>query len=190
MSLSVEDEERMAREIEAVKLIEGLIDKVCLLKETLDRREKGVSPITMELVIKGLKFIAEHPDMEHEKLVDGLLALGCNFNISDIDAQFPDKEPVYEGVRKCTLRSGALLIANAKNVQGRKYINGFFLNHDDDGSIYSYIRSVTGDETYTRDRISALKHDDDEGYNYRYIGLVTGDKEYLRDSAPASDKKL
>jgi hypothetical protein len=46
----------------------------------------------MDLVIKGLKFIAEHPEMEQEKLVDGLLNLGCNFTFSDIDEQFPEKE--------------------------------------------------------------------------------------------------
>ncbi len=189
MYLSKEDEDRITREIETMRLVEDLIDKVCSLKETLDRKEKGVSPITMDLVIKGLKFIAEHPEMEQEKLVDGLLALGCNFTFSDIDEQFPEKEPIREGVKKGTLRSGALLIANAKSVQSRKYVNELYLNHDDEnyGSIYSYIRKVTGDETYTRDRISALTHDEEDGYIYSYIGLITGEKEYLRGE---TSKKL
>ena len=45
----------------------------------------------METIVNGLKYIVEHPNMDHSELVDNLISLGCNFTKEDIDKQFPEK---------------------------------------------------------------------------------------------------
>lgn len=112
--------------------------------------------ITMELVIRGLKFIAENRDMSDRELADGLRGLGCSFTWSDFGQQFPNaSEPLFEGMRRCSISAGAAVIINmgSNNAFSRTFGDNRFLSVDDDTSIYHFIRVVTGDDSYTKENV-------------------------------------
>jgi hypothetical protein len=121
-------------------------------------RAQGVSPITMTSVVDGLKFIAEHKDMNQEDFTNGLLDLGCNFDLNDVKEQFPGEILLLEGMKKADLACGASIISNARDSKvGHDFINDKFLTNDDDISIYHFVRNATGDETYTKSNVEAQK---------------------------------
>ena len=123
-----------------------------------ESKKKCNAPITQELVIAGLKFIAENQTISQQELVAGLLELGCNFTLEDIKKQFKSSnKKLFEGMSKGEVDCGASVIANVcKNFFSRAFANDKFLSVDDDTSIYNYIRIVTGDMTYTKDKIDSM----------------------------------
>lgn len=124
----------------------------------LESKKKCTLPITQELVIAGLKFIAENQTISQEELTAGLLELGCNFTLEDIKNQ--DTAPeinLFDGMNQGDLICGAIVIANArKDFLSRAYVSDRFLSVDDNTSIYNYIRIVTGDKTYTQDKVASM----------------------------------
>ena len=124
----------------------------------LESKKKCTLPITQELVIAGLKFIAENQTISQEELTAGLLELGCNFTLEDIKNQ--DTAPeinLFDGMSQGDLICGAIVIANArKDFLSRAYVSDRFLSVDDNTSIYNYIRIVTGDKTYTKDKVTSM----------------------------------
>lgn len=140
--------------------------KELLYKEMVEknRKEKGVVPITMPVVIEGLKFIAENRDLNQEDLINGLLDLGCNFTFEDMEKTFSKKVLLTSGMRDGDLSCGASIILNARDDSfGRSYVNEQFLDvdfHDDvyDDSVYHFIRLVTGNKDYTKENIDAMKN--------------------------------
>lgn len=117
--------------------------------------------VTKEKVIKGLKFIAEHQDMEQEELLNSLLDLGCDFSIEDIDREKQrtgEINDIFLGLTLGTTTSGAYVLVNARDSEsGRSYVKEKFLSTDSDSTIYGYIRTVTGDNNYTKDNIENNK---------------------------------
>lgn len=104
-------------------------------------RERNNHDITLENVVAGLKFIAENPSMPQEELVDGLLSLGCNFTLEDIDRQFPKKKKISKGMKKGDLACGASVIVRMRDSEGDRLIySDRFLSVDDSTSIYNFIR--------------------------------------------------
>lgn len=124
----------------------------------LESKKKCILPITQELVIAGLKFIAENQTISQEELTAGLLELGCNFTLENIKNQ--DTAPeinLFDGMSQGDLICGAIVIANArKDFLSRAYVSDRFLSVDDNTSIYNYIRIVTGDKTYTKDKVTSM----------------------------------
>ena len=114
--------------------------------------------ITMEKVIAGLKFIAEHYDLEQEDLEEGLLELGCGFSFDDIKRQLDCSGSLNEGMRRGVLSGGATIIANfRKGDFSRDFAYEFFVDEDDDVSIYHFIRTVTGDKSYTKAKVESMR---------------------------------
>lgn len=124
----------------------------------LESKKKCTLPITQELVIAGLKFIAENQTISQEELTAGLLELGCNFTLEDIKNQVTTPEiNLFDGMSQGDLICGATVIANArKDFLSRAYVSDRFLSVDDNTSIYNYIRIVTGDKTYTKDKVASM----------------------------------
>lgn len=124
----------------------------------LESKKKCTLPITQELVIAGLKFIAENQTISQEELTAGLLELGCNFTLEDIKNQVTTPEiNLFDGMSQGDLIRGAIVIANArKDFLSRAYVSDRFLSVDDNTSIYNYIRIVTGDKTYTKDKVASM----------------------------------
>lgn len=124
----------------------------------LESKKKCTLPITQELVIAGLKFIAENQTISQEELTAGLLELGCNFTLEDIKNQVTTPEiNLFDGMSQGDLICGAIVIANArKDFLSRAYVSDRFLSVDDNTSIYNYIRIVTGDKTYTKDKVTSM----------------------------------
>lgn len=124
----------------------------------LESKKKCTLPITQELVIAGLKFIAENQTISQEELTAGLLELGCNFTLEDIKNQVTTPEiNLFDGMSQGDLICGAIVIANArKDFLSRAYVSDRFLSVDDNTSIYNYIRIVTGDKTYTKDKVASI----------------------------------
>lgn len=124
----------------------------------LESKKKCALPLTQELVIAGLKFIAENQTISQEELTAGLLELGCNFTLEDIKNQVTTPEiNLFDGMSQGDLICGAIVIANArKDFLSRAYVSDRFLSVDDNTSIYNYIRIVTGDKTYTKDKVASM----------------------------------
>ena len=124
----------------------------------LESKKKCTLPITQELVIAGLKFIAENQTISQEELRAGLLELGCNFTLEDIENQITTSETnLFTGMSRGDLAYGASVIANArKDFLSRAYVSEKFLSVDNNTSIYNYIRIVTGDKTYTKDKVTSM----------------------------------
>ncbi len=102
--------------------------------------------ITLETVIAGLKFIAENPALSQDKLVDGLLDLGCDFSVNDIKKQFSrnfniDSIEFYEGMKETDIACGAYVIAITRDSEFDRVrcVNRFFFV-DDSTSVYHFIR--------------------------------------------------
>lgn len=112
--------------------------------------------ITMDPVIKGLKFIAEHPGIDDKDMTNGLRKLGWDYSWKDLKEQFSGKEQsrIYEGMKQGSLCAGASIILNViEGGDNRWYYTRHFLNVDDEESVYHFIRKVTNDETYTKAKI-------------------------------------
>lgn len=155
-----EDEERSRKQAEAYRISEEqrrkreewYVKKIDESREWLEEVK-----ITKENVVAGLKFIAEHPDMEHDQLVDELIKLGCNFSFDDIDKQFPEKVKLFPGMKNGHLWCGASVIANMMRSEfSRSYYDDRFLSGDYPESVYAFIRKVTDDETYTKEYVDSL----------------------------------
>ena len=113
--------------------------------------------ISMPTVIDGLKFMAENQDMDHMSFVQGLLDLGCNFTVDDMNLQFQEKKPVYECMKEGDILGGATIIASARDdEEARAALSDYFLKDDNDASIYHFIRKVTGDPNYTKENIDSV----------------------------------
>ncbi|MBQ6323225.1 MAG: hypothetical protein IJI22_00135 [Bacilli bacterium] len=124
------------------------------LQKVEDSRGQEKIIITKEAVINGLKYIAENQNTTQDELIDGLLQLGCNFTLDDINDQFPESINLIDGMKTGALSCGATVIANMRDSDlGRDYGTIRFLNNDNDTSIYHFIRILTGDETYTKENI-------------------------------------
>ena len=127
-------------------------------KVKVDRDAKGAGRITPELVVAGLKFIAEHPRISQDKLIDGLLSLGCNFTLEDIREQFPKCRSIklFDGMKRADIACGASVIVNVRDSEyGRGYGEDRFLSVDDDTSIYHFVRK-RGDKDYTKEKVDAM----------------------------------
>ena len=123
-------------------------------KTVAEQRSKSDGKITKEKVVAGLKFIAEHQDMEQTELIQGLLALGCDFTLEDINQQFPTPKLLFEGMAEGDLACGASVICNVRDSEfGRAFADDKFLSYNESPSVYHFIRVVTGDESYTMDSV-------------------------------------
>lgn len=134
-------EEAEARDKERSKIVEA------------NREEKPIS-INELIVVNGLKYIAENPDIDQDELVNGLLKLGCNFDLDDINKRFNCDIPIFDGMKIGDLAAGATVIVNVRDSErGRAFCKERFLDADNDTSVYHFIRVVTGDINYTKDSI-------------------------------------
>lgn len=114
--------------------------------------------ITKENVVAGLKFIAEHQDMEQNQLIHELIKLGCNFTMDDINKQFPKKVELFLGMRDGNLWCGASVIVNVMTWEYWRWLaKSYFLSGDHDVSVYAFIRKVTGDQSYTKKYVDSLR---------------------------------
>ena len=116
-------------------------------KMVFESRIPGIGVhIEMPTVIKGLKFIVENPALRHEKLVQGLIDLGCNFTYRDYYQQFVEAPEIdiVEGLAKGKLETGADVIINARDSE---YGRAIFYERLQ-GLAKRYIGKVTGDDSY------------------------------------------
>lgn len=119
--------------------------------------------ITPELVVSGLKYIVEHQSENQFFLAAGLLELGCSFTIEDAMEQFPelfkmDFESFNEEMKRGSTGCGALIIVGVRDEGMNDDIKEFFAK-DTEGSVYDFIRTATGDPTYTKEKIDELNGD-------------------------------
>ena len=120
--------------------------------ERLLKEHEDGKPITMEVVIAGLKFIAENQSISQDELFDGLMKLGCTFTLEDIKEQFPEAYYLRDGIKNGEIAAGAGIIANMrKDEEYREMGTDKFLRYDDDESIYHFIRVATNDPSYTKE---------------------------------------
>lgn len=114
--------------------------------------------ITMEKVIIGLIFIAEHRDMPQEELLDSLLELGVTFTFDDMDRYMKEHnlkpKSIFKSMIDGDLIAGASVICNMRDSEfGRSFGDDRFLSVDDESSIYAYIRKNTDLKDFTKENI-------------------------------------
>ena len=125
-----------------------------------ENREKSVNPVTMPLVVSGLKFIAENQSLSQDELISGLLKIGCNFTLEDINKQIPADVDIFKGMQEGSLKAGASVIVNVRDSEfGRSYCEDTFLSLDDENSLYNFIRVTTGNSDYTKEYVDSLKNE-------------------------------
>lgn len=141
----LEEAEKMANEAkEIIKSIQDKAKKEALHELIMKYRnpdEKIV--ITFPMVIKGLKFIYQNQELNQEELTKCLLELGCTFTFEEIEEQLPDKVNMYDGLCTGDLRTGAVVLANARDSEyGRSVVIDEYME-----LIPKFIRIVTeGDD--------------------------------------------
>ena len=120
-------------------------------------KQNGEDKITKETVINGLKYIAEHKDIDQDELVDGLINRNCFFTFKDVQKQFQGKIVFEDGFRRGVLSAGAYIIIVMRDSYGeRKMVEQKFFSEDNDKSIYFYIRNVNNEPTYTKEYADSL----------------------------------
>lgn len=107
--------------------------------------------VTKKKVVTGLKFIAEHPDMDQDQLIAGLIDLWCIFTFEDIKKQIPNEQS------ESYLAIGANIFPKYIYTRTwRSHTDNNWLSEDSDESIYGIIRKLTGDKTYTKKYVDSL----------------------------------
>lgn len=119
--------------------------------------------LNQDVIVEGLKFIAEHRDISQDELFDALLEIGCNFTLEDVKREMERTDnhgTVNQGLRTGDIIAGASVICNMRDSDfGRDYGDDRFLSFDEDVSIYNYIRKATGDDSYTQASIEKAKRE-------------------------------
>lgn len=117
-----------------------------------------IGVITKELVIEGLKFIAEHQKLSYIDMKRELYSLGCDFTLEDVEEQFMNEYNSYPfsvGLHRGYTVTGAIIIANVTDSSnGLSVVKEKFLSTNDENSIYHFIRVATSDPTYTLSSVS------------------------------------
>ena len=106
------EESRKAKEAAEAALDAKIAEKL----ET--NRETGINKITAALVASGLKYImSKSGGTSREELVDGLLAIGCNYTLDEVNAQFPESQGhlLFDGMRQGELAAMASIIPNVRD---------------------------------------------------------------------------
>ena len=133
------------------RILENKLSKLLVEKS---RKNIDEVKITKEMIVNGLKFIAENPYICQEELVKGLLELGCNFTKKELKEQLHTDALINDGVKSGDLYWGAYIIMSMRDgAYGRKYVTRKFIRKDKPISIYNLIRFLTGDESYTFENI-------------------------------------
>ena len=89
-----------------------------IAKKLETNRETGINKITAALVASGLKYIiSESGGISREELVDGLLAIGCNYTFDEVIAQFPESQGhlQFDGMRQGELAAMASIIPKVRD---------------------------------------------------------------------------
>ena len=149
-----EEEERKRREEFDRQRQEEERIKQANIARVAATRTSDTENITEEKIISGLKFIAENRDLTQDELIDGLIDLGCNFSLDDINKVFPPIKNMAEQMEAGNLAAGATIIVNARDSEsGRDLCYDWHFDNDNEFSVYHFIRVVTGDESYTYDNV-------------------------------------
>ncbi len=156
------EERRREREEERKKEKEREADherrEKLIAEKVKENRLHNDHSITPQKVIDGLKFIAENPRMVQEELVDGLLQLGCNFSLADVNGKFKKVGTIDEGLEKGDIGTGADVIVQVRDsFIARAMAYTTWMDADDDKSIYNCIRILSNDSDYTKDNIAGKR---------------------------------
>ena len=109
------------------------------------------------LLIRGLKFLAEHSDLSYKEMVEGLKSIGWVYNVQDVNSKISkpkDISDMMDGVIKGDYYTGANILGNViTNPQNYNFVKETLLMVDNPPSIYSFIRIVTKEDGYTMENV-------------------------------------
>ena len=116
-------------------------------------------------VLNGLMFIAEHPNIDYLRFVSGLLKeVGFYFTLDDIQTIYPemnfniDVEHIKMFMSNGDFSSAAFLVCKLRDDEiFRKRYLANFLNDNNNGSIYDFIRKNTDYSCYSKYFVKRLK---------------------------------
>lgn len=115
------------------------------------------NPINEELIIAGCKYVAENQSLDYEEFKEGLINLGCVFQIEDIISKYPSNNEIGTGLKNGDLACGACVVINSRDsAYSRSECKNRYLAEDNDCSLYHFIRLVTKDDSYTKEYVDSL----------------------------------
>ena len=128
-------------------------------EELAESRKKFVMEPTKENVVDAIKYIAENTDIKPNQIVGSeLIERGYNFTLDDINKLYDIKGSVYKGLSKGKIESGIWVIQSFRDSSiGSWTIKENLIDLDGEPSLYQFVRTVTGDETYTKEYVDSLK---------------------------------
>ena len=112
-----------------------------------DKEDLREIVITEDVVVKGLEFIANHPNMEYDELVHNLIWLWCNFSMEEVSEQFPEIKNRNIGglcydLLNWNIGAAAKVLVNCMSDQySLSYCREVFFTKSV-GSIYDFLKNV------------------------------------------------
>ncbi|MBR3157228.1 hypothetical protein IKF20_02250 [Candidatus Saccharibacteria bacterium] len=124
--------------------------------------------IDKEMVVLGLKYLAENQGASNREIYAHLKEMGWNYSWDDFYNQFPLTKifnlKLFNGMKRGSIWAGADLLINLSTGDpddpwfAREYVFDRFLSVDDEFSIYHFIRKVTNNNSYTMANITSLSN--------------------------------
>lgn len=132
-----------------------------LLKQA---RRVNTNQVCLSNVVSGVKYIVENQHKDYLDVAQNLIKLGCTYSKQDILKQSSQEEiDVNEGMKKGDIYAGAMLICKVRDyICGISIYSYNFMREDNEYSVYNYIRTLTGDENYTKDNILGISENNEE----------------------------
>ena len=104
-----------------------------------------------ELIIRSMKYLAEHSNLEYQEMVEGLKMMGWIYSINDVNNSFiprPSGNSPDYNLRQGSYYQAANTIANAiSHPINYNYVQEYLLN-EENSAIVEFIRKASGDEAY------------------------------------------
>lgn len=132
-----------------------------LLKQA---RKFNTNQVCLSNVVSGIRYIAEHQHSDYLEVAQNLIKLGCTYSKNDVLKQ-ADREDIdiSEGMKKGDIYAGAMIICKVRDyICGMSIYSYNFMKEDNENSVYNYVRTLTGDQNYTKNNVLGLSEVENE----------------------------
>lgn len=147
--------------IQAIKVNDNV--ELQIVKLLQQARRVNTNQVCLSNVVSGLKYIVEHQHNDYLEVAQNLIKLGCTYSKKDILKQANQEEiDVRKGMKTGDIYAGAMIICQVRDyICDMSIYSQNFMKEDNEYSVYNYIRTLTGDENYTKDNVLGISENED-----------------------------
>ncbi len=111
--------------------------------------------ITEDRIVEAMKYLCETTDKPYLEVLEGLLARGFYWTVNNVGDQYEERRiNILDGLTNGEPEAAACVIGNVFDGHfSYQIVKDQYLTHDTYRSGFQYIRTVTGDESYTKENI-------------------------------------